>query len=155
MKKQLLTLACTIFMAVTFSSCSKDEVKPFATPFIHIMDNGSATGSVSENANSVGSYHIYYSTPQFFQPVTVVYKITVGNGLEEGRDYQLINEGTSITFLPGIYEMPIRIKWMANPIDISKDNTIKIELVSNDGGIILGLPGNDLLQKTFTITKVK
>ncbi|MGN7783324.1 hypothetical protein ACTJIJ_02305 [Niabella sp. 22666] len=151
--KQLLIYS--LLALVFFTACSKDEIQPNQLQFIHIMDNESSAVSVSEKANSVSTYNIYFSTPQNFEAVTVTYKITVGNGLVEGVDYQLINTGNSLTFLPGIYDMPVRIRWIANPIDTTKNNTLTIELVSNDKNIPMGLPGPDGKQKSLIITKIQ
>lgn len=143
------------FFVLLFSSCSKNEHERYDLHFVHIMDNGSTSINVSEKANSIGTYNIYLSAPQFLEPVTVTYKITVGAGLTEGVDYELVNAAESVTFLPGIYDMSVRIRWKANPVDPAADNTIKIELLrASSGAYSIGLPGKDQLQKSLTITKI-
>ncbi|MGN6416536.1 MAG: hypothetical protein ACTHMC_03520 [Pseudobacter sp.] len=145
----------TAFFALLFSSCSKNEHERYDLRFVHIMDNGASTVNISEKGNSIGTYNIYLSAPQFLEPVTVTYKITVGAGLTEGVDYELLNPAESVTFLPGIYDMPVRIRWKANPVDPAADNTIKIELLrASNGDFTIGLPGKDQLQKSLTITKI-
>lgn len=149
--KIFLYAIVSIFM---FGSCSKDEQDTYDLRFVHIMQNESSNISVSSKGNLTGTYSIYLSAPQFLEPVTVKYKITAGAGLTEGVDYELINPATEVTFLPGIYDMPVRIRWMANPVDPANDNTVKIELTGvSNAAYTLGLPGKDQLQKTFTITK--
>lgn len=137
------------------SACSKDENETYDLRFIHIMHNEASTVTVSEKANAVGTYNIYLSAPQFLQPVTVTYKITAGAGLIEGRDYELLTSGTEVTFLPGIYDMPVRIKWLSNPVDISLDNSITIEITQvSNATYTIGLPGKDKLQRSLVITKI-
>ncbi|MBO9592681.1 MAG: hypothetical protein J7599_07195 [Niabella sp.] len=152
MKQRKLLFLISI-MVLGIVACSKDETHPFDTRFIHIMENDASAVTVSDKASAVGTYNVYLSSRQFFDTVVVTYKITPGNGLVEGVDYTLLNTGNELRFLPGIYDMPIRIKWMPNPVDASRNNTLTIELVGNNKGIHLGLPGPDAKQKIFTITK--
>lgn len=148
-------LFLSVFSGFIFSSCSKNEHERYDLRFVHIMDNESSTVNVSSKGNSIGTYNIYLSAPQFLEPVTVTFKITAGAGLTEGVDYELMTTGTEVTFLPGIYDMPIRIRWMAKPVDPSLDNTIKIELLKvSNSSFTLGLPGKDMLQRSLTITKI-
>lgn len=136
-------------------SCSKDEQDAYELRFVHIMDNEASIVNVSAKANAVGSYNIYLSAPQVLEPITVSYKLTIGDGLTEGLDYELVNAGTEVTFLPGIYDMPVRIKWLANTVDPASDNTIKIELLRvSNANYTVGLPGPDMLQRSLTITKI-
>lgn len=137
-----------------FNSCGLDENPAYDLKFIHIMVNESSTVNVSQRANTIGSYNVYLSAPASNETVAVTYEIIVGDGLKEGVDYKLMSNDNTLTFLPGIYDMPIRIQWMANPVDSSKDNTIKIKLISNDKGYTIGLPGPAKNQSELTITKV-
>lgn len=136
-----------------FTSCGLDELPEYDLKFIHIMSNESSSVTVSSKANVVGTYSVYLSSPLTTETITVTYEVVVGNGLKEGVDYKLLNNDNTVTFLPGIYDMPIRIQWIANPVDPAKDNTIKIRLVSNDKGYTIGLPGPDKNQSELTITK--
>lgn len=137
-----------------FNSCGLDENPAYDLKFIHIMVNESSAVNVSQRANTIGSYNVYLSAPASNETVAVTYEIIVGDGLKEGVDYKLMSNDNTLTFLPGIYDMPIRIQWMANPVDSSKDNTIKIKLISNDKGYTIGLPGPAKNQSELTITKV-
>ena len=137
-----------------FNSCGLDENPAYDLKFIHIMVNESSMVNVSQRANTIGSYNVYLSAPASNETVAVTYEIIVGDGLKEGVDYKLMSNDNTLTFLPGIYDMPIRIQWMANPVDSSKDNTIKIKLISNDKGYTIGLPGPAKNQSELTITKV-
>ena len=137
-----------------FNSCGLDENPAYDLKFIHIMVIESSAVNVSQRANTIGSYNVYLSAPASNETVAVTYEIIVGDGLKEGVDYKLMSNDNTLTFLPGIYDMPIRIQWMANPVDSSKDNTIKIKLISNDKGYTIGLPGPAKNQSELTITKV-
>ena len=85
--------------------------------------------------------------------LVVNYEIVVGDGLQEGVDYELVTTGNQLTFEPGIYDMPIRIKWLAHPVDETKDNTLTIRLTGNSQSLHLGVPGPDGLQKQLVIEK--
>ena len=52
--------------------------------------------------------------------------------------------------------MPIRVRWIANPIDVTKNNTMTITLVSTSNpDVVIGMPGPDHFQRQMVITKVK
>ena len=135
-------------------SCGLDEEPTYDLKFVHIMNDNASEMTVSDKANTVGTYNVYLSSKVTREEVNVNYEITIGNGLKENVDYKILTKGNTITFLPGIYDMPIRIQWMANPIDKTKDNTIKIKLVSSDKNYNVGLPGPDKKQSEFKITKI-
>jgi len=139
----------------SFLSCGLNENEPYNLKYIHIMLNEASTCTVNYKARIVATYSVYLSAPRFTESVEVTYEIVVGNGLKAGLDYNLITTGTKLVFLPGIYDMPIRIEWLPNPIDPSKDNTLKIKLISNNRNYTIGLPGPDHYQTEFTITKVQ
>ena len=144
-----------IFITTFMNSCNKDILTPYTTSFIHIMLDELITTSISCEANAVKTYSVYFSSAPITETLNVTYEVIVGDGLKEGVDFEYVNKGNTLVFLPGIYDMPIRIKWLPNPIDISKDNTLKIKLISNNLNINMGLPGPDKKQTEFTITKVK
>lgn len=155
MKLRNITLLL-LLAGLVITSCNKDETEPYTLKFIHIMDNESSEVTVNQNANAIGTYNIYLSSVQFFEPIKVAYTITAGNGLTEGIDYEVISSAREITFLPGIYDMPVRIRWLAHTIDETKNNTITISLVSADNpSYTIGLPGPGQKQRSLTITKVK
>lgn len=136
-----------------FLSCGLNEIEPYDTPFVHIMKNEALTTVVTSNSNFVATYSVYFSSSAFTQNLEVTYEIKVGDGLLAGRDFEMVTTGNKLIFMSGIYDMPIRIRWLPNPVDPAKDNTLKIILVSNNQGVTMGLPGPDQLQKQFTITK--
>lgn len=145
-------MALGLSLAIMITSCKK-ETTPYNNPFFHIMvDNKSAVEVLSNRKDTV-NYNVYLSAELQFDPITVQYQVTVGDGLKEGRDFELITKGTSLTFPQGIFERPIKIAWKEAALDATKDNTITISLISNSKNYTLGLPGPDQLQKKLVITK--
>lgn len=136
------------------TSCGLNELPEYNLKYIHIMMNESSETTVSSKANMIGTYNVYLSAPASEETVTVTYEIIAGDGLKEGVDYKIITQGNILTFLPGIYDMPIRIQWFSNTLDPKKDNTLKIKLISNDKGYSIGLPGPNQNQSVFTIRKI-
>ena len=145
-----MSLIGTIFIL----SCGLNENPPYDLKFVHIMSNNASELTVSDKANTVGTYNVYLSSKEIKEEVNVTYEIIIGNGLKDNVDYKILTTGNTLTFLPGIYDMPIRIQWLPNPIDPSKDNTIRIKLVSSDQSCNVGLPGPDKKQSEFTIKKI-
>ena len=144
-----------ILLAGFLSSCGQEEHEPYDHPFIHIMYNEGSFVEIDSEAIAIGEYSVYLSSKPLKQNLEVVYEIIVGDGLTEGVDFDIINQGNKLTFLPGIYDMPIRIQWKNHRLpDTTKDNTLKIVLISNNQGFTMGLPGPDQLQKSLIITKI-
>lgn len=154
MKANRIIIFLSIIGMVFILSCEKNENPTYNLKFVHIMDNNASETTVSSRANTVGTYNVYLSSKETKEPVTVTYEIVIGNGLVENIDYEILTKGNTLTFLPGIYDMPIRIRWFSNPIDKTKDNTIRIKLVNSDQNYHVGLPGPDKKQSEFTITKI-
>lgn len=155
MEANKITLFLSLIgMVFILSSCGMNEPPPYDLKFVHIMDNNASETTVSSRANTVGTYSVYLSSKETKEPVTVTYEIVAGDGLKESVDYEILTKGNTLTFLPGIYDMPIRIRWFSNPIDKTKNNTITIKLVNSDQNYHVGLPGPDKKQSEFTITKV-
>ena len=96
---------------------------------------------------------MYLSSKPLTENLEVNYQVIVGDGLKSGVDFELVTKGSTLTFLPGIYDMPIRIRWMPNHLDENKDNTITIRLTGNNQGLTMGLPGPDGLQRVLVIEK--
>src|SRR5690606_22197588 len=112
--------------------------------------------TVNYQATVLRTYQVYLSSAPQTQAVDVEFRLVPGNGLREGVDYEVLTPGRILSFLPGIYDMPIRIRWLPSPaFDETKDNTLTIELVGNNRGITMGLPGPDQRQRTFVITKIR
>ena len=108
---------------------------------------------VLSNVNNIDTYVVSVSSKMLTTALVVNYEIVVGDGLQQGVDYELVTTGNQLTFEPGIYDMPIRIKWLAHPVDETKDNTLTIRLTGNSQNLHLGVPGPDGLQKQLVIEK--
>lgn len=134
--------------------CGKDLEEPYVHPFIHIMEKESSSVTVNSEAAYTATYSVYLSSALLADKLIVEYEIIPGAGLKAGVDYELVTSSTKLTFLPGIYDMPVRIKWLPNPVDPTKDNTLRIRLVQNSMNFTMGLPGPDGLQREFKITKI-
>ena len=73
--------------------------------------------------------------------------------LKSGVDFELVTKGSTLTFLPGIYDMPIRIRWMPNHLDENKDNTITIRLTGNNQGLTMGFQVPTVYSANWVIEK--
>lgn len=153
----------TILLLITVSilaGCHKVEYKIYDNPYVFIAENGDATyqetSRVSARKNNfVKQYNVYFSTKAVDYPVTVNYEIIVGAGIKEGLDFTLDTPGTSLTFEPGTYVMPIQITYLKNSVTSSNDNTITIKLTGADRKVTLGIPGVGGHNVSHTITKTK
>ncbi|MDD4771676.1 MAG: hypothetical protein PHQ26_09400 [Bacteroidales bacterium] len=151
--KKLFLYSVVLFL----SACGLEEHEPFQEPFVHIMKDGASSAVVSASANTPASrpdsYSVYLSSAPLKDNLEVTFDLVVGDGLEEGRDFVMVTQGRTLTFFPGIYDVPIRIRWIARPVDPAKDNTLTIVLLDNSKGFNMGLPGPDHLQSSFVIRK--
>lgn len=150
---RLLISIISLFMGMTVVSCADDE-EPYDNPFIYIEANGGASRVVvNSDVNNINAYNVYVSSRAFSRNLEVSYEITVGDGLQAGRDFEIVTPGNTLTFMPGIYDMPIRIRWKPNRVDPSKNNTLIIRLIGNNMEFTLGLPGPDMLKREVVIEK--
>lgn len=150
MKKLLILLLGVL----TLVSCDKDEAVTFTEPFIRVAtERGASSVVVRSNVKNVNTYYIYLSSQPLTANLEVNYEVLVGDGLQSGVDFELVTPATTITFLPGIYEMPVRVRWLEHTVDPTKDNTLTIRLVSNSMNFCMGYPGPDALQRQLVITK--
>lgn len=154
MKKKLIYIKMLVlmFLSTAMLSC-KDEFVPYDNPFFHIHVGNRSTVEVLTDRNDQVDYKVYFSTKLQFEPVELKYEVIIGDGLQSGRDFVLITQGNTLNFANGIFERPITIKWIAAPVDPTKNNTIIIRLLSNSKNYTIGLPGPDQLQKELIITK--
>ncbi|SFF83028.1 hypothetical protein [Prevotella sp. KH2C16] len=149
--KRILFLCLVL---ATLVSCNKEEFDGYDNPFVSIAtETGASSITVLSNVNNINTYMVLVSSRPLETPLTVNYQITVGDGLEEGVDYELVTTGNSLVFEPGVYDMPVRIRWMSHPVDESKDNTLTITLTSNSKDFTLGLPGKSGYRKSLVIEK--
>jgi hypothetical protein len=144
-----LTIVALLFLT---ASCKK-EFEPYNNPYFHIMVGEKSTVEVLANRKDLVDYKVYLSAELQFEPITVQYEITVGTGLKEGVDFDLITKGNQLIFPQGIFERPITIQWKESVLDPAKDNRIIIRLINNSKNYTMGLPGPDELQRQLVITK--
>ncbi len=149
----LLLSAIILCLCSVAVSCTKDE-EPFDNPFIYIeVDGGASSVVVNSDVNNTNTYNVYVSSRAFNRNLEVNYEIIAGNGLQAGRDFEIVTPGNTLTFMPGIYDMPIRIRWKPNPVDPSNNNTLTIRLTGNNMGFTMGVPGPDGLKRELVIRK--
>ena len=138
------------------SACEKD--KPYDHPFVYIIQADAAayaaTSTVSSQATVVRTYNICLSSKELSENLIVDYSFNVGDGLKAGVDFERVTTGNQIVFVPGVYSMPIRIRWLPNEIDPLKDNTITIRIENTSLGFTVGFPGPDQLSRQHTIRKI-
>ena len=150
MKKIILLALCFI----SLNSCEKQEII-FDHPFVYITKNINSTASSEEvdgEASFQSTYYIILSSKTLSQELTVNYDFVPGNGLKEGVDYEL-PAARSVVFTVGLYEIPIRIRWLSRKVNPNEDNTLKIELTGNSQNFTIGFPGPAKNNSVFTITK--
>ena len=151
-----ITIILAAATALLFSSCEKD--KPYDHPFVYIIQADdaayAATSTVSSQATVVRTYNICLSSKELSENLIVDYSFNVGAGLKAGIDFERVTTGNLIVFVPGVYSMPIRIRWLPNEIDPLKDNTITIRIENTSLGFTVGFPGPDQLSRQHTIRKI-
>ena len=150
MKKLLYIL----FLIGALYSCDQEESVYFDEPFVRICTStGEANTVVLSNVRNTNAYTVYLSSRPITDSLEVSYEIIVGDGLTEDVDYKIVTTANPLVFLPGINDMPIRIRWLKNPVDPTKDNTVTIRLTGNSKGYNLGFPGPDHVQSQVVIEK--
>ena len=150
MKKLLYIL----FLIGALYSCDQEESVYFDEPFVRICTStGEANTVVLSNVRNTNAYTVYLSSRPITDSLEVSYEIIVGDGLTEDVDYKIVTTANPLVFLPGINDMPIRIRWLKNPVDPTKDNTVTIRLTGNSKGYNLGFPGPDHVQSEVVIEK--
>ncbi|WP_295117069.1 hypothetical protein [uncultured Chitinophaga sp.] len=151
MIKQLCIPVMLVLMVI--AACNKDEVKPYDHPFVHIHVANEDTVFVRFNRKDTVNYNVYYSGKLQFEPMDVKYSVVAGNGLQEGRDYKLINTSDTLHFVQGMFERPVRIAWLESPLAPQQNNSLTIRIISNSKNYTIGLPGPDKLQSSLVIIK--
>ena len=135
-------------------SCADQEGEWFNEPFVRIATStGQSSTVVLSNVRNTNTYSVYLSSTPIVDSLEVSYEVIVGDGLQEDVDYKVVTTQNPLVFLPGIYDMPIRIRWLKNPVDPTKDNTVTIRLTGNSKGYNLGYPGPDHKQSEVVIEK--
>ncbi|MBR1401694.1 MAG: hypothetical protein IJ604_13370 [Prevotella sp.] len=150
MKKLLYIL----FLMGVLYSCDQEESVFFDEPFVRISTStGEARTVVLSNVRNTNAYSVYVSSRPITDSLEVSYEIIVGDGLQEDVDYKIVTTANPLVFLPGINDMPIRIRWLQHAVNPEKDNTVTIRLTGNSKGFNLGFPGPDHVQSQVVIEK--
>ena len=141
--------------AVLLAGCVKNELPLCDEPFVYVeTSTGSDVAVVGADMKATDTYYIAISCPAFTDPIGVNFSVTCGSGLAEGVDYEVVTPGGTVTFLPGIWRMPVRIQWKDHAIDESKDNTVTIAITgTSTGTFTLGFPGPAAKGSKLMITK--
>lgn len=141
--------------AVLLTGCAKNELPLFDEPFVYLeTSTGSDVAVVGADMQATVTYYIGLSCPAFTEPIGVNFSVTCGSGLSEGVDYDVVTQGNTVSFLPGIWRMPVRIQWKEHAIDESRDNTVTITLTgTSTGTFTLGFPGPAAKGSKLVITK--
>ena len=149
--KSILLLAAAVFLA----GCAKNELPLFDEPFVYVeTSTGSDVSVVGADMKATVTYYIGISCPAFTDPIVVNFAVTCGSGVAEGVDYDVVTPGGAVTFLPGIWRMPVRIQWKDHAIDESKDNTVTIAITgTSPGTFTIGFPGPAAKGSKLVITK--
>ena len=118
-------------------------------------ENGGSSSEIGKDAITVSTYWVYMSTKRLSENELVEYEVIAGDGLTAGTDFYLVpNTASPLVFLPGVYEMPIRIEWRkSTDFDPNKDNTVRIVLTGTSSNFTLGYPGPAQRNKEYVITK--
>lgn len=149
--KQVFYLLTTLLL---LTACEMDESIVFDQPFVRIATaTGGSSTVVLSDVKNVNTYTVYLSSRAQTDDVTVNYEIIVGDGLTEGVDYKVLTTENPLVFPPGIWDAPIRIRWLRNTVDPTKDNTVTIRLTGCNKGFTLGYPGPDHNQSQVVIEK--
>lgn len=146
----LWKLPCLLAALALTGACNK--IATFDCAFVAFDTAKSSVVSIDAEGEFTGSYTVHYTGPKPSAPIVVSFAVTCGDGLSEGIDYKVATVGGKITFMPGIYELTIKIDWLPHDIDETKDNTVTISLLSAEG-VALGYPGPDRLMKDLVIRK--
>ena len=151
MKKVLYLM---MIVTAALAGCADQEGEWFDQPFVRIAaPNGTASQIVLTNVRAVNAYTVYLSSRPVTDSLEVSYEIIVGDGLQEDVDYKIVTTQNPVKFLPGIYDAPIRVRWLKHDVDPTKDNTMTIRLTGNTKGYTLGYPGPDRVQSQVVIEK--
>ena len=152
-----MKLKHTLFLAaaILLTGCAKNELPLFDEPFVYVeTSTGADVAVVGADMQATVTYYIGLSCRAFTEPIGVNFSVTCGSGLAEGVDYTVVTPGNTVSFLPGIWRMPVRIQWKDHAIDESKDNTVTIAITgTSPGTFTLGYPGPAAKGSKLVITK--
>jgi len=153
--KAACLLGCSmVAFLFLLTSCADQEGEWYNEPFVRIStDTGQSRTVVLTNVRNTNTYSVYLSSTPIIDSLEVSYEVIAGDGLEENVDYKVVTAQNPLIFLPGIYDMPIRVRWLKHPVDPAKDNTLTIRLTGNSKMYNLGFPGPGHVQSQVVIEK--
>lgn len=154
--ERMKKLIYILLLLAMVCACADQEGEWFDDSFVRISTStGQASTVVLTNVRNTNAYSVYLSSRPLAEndSVEVSYEVIAGDGLQEDIDYKVVTTQNPLVFLPGIYDMPIRVRWMKNPVDPAKDNTLTIRLTGNSKGYHLGYPGPGHVQSQVVIEK--
>lgn len=149
---------CILAVAALALGCSDYNKLPlFEGSYVYFNTSKSGYTSINELGRSTTSYYINYVGPMSDgETIEVAYSVTPGNGLAEDVDYQMVSTSRTLSFSPGVYSLGIHVRWLANEIDPSKDNTLTLRIEScSKEGVALGVLGPDEANRSIVISKFK
>lgn len=150
--KRLIYISILILCSI---SCVKNEMPLYNKGFVYLS---SVSGAYSETVNSLtemeSTYYFYLSSKKIYKNIDIEYSVKSGAGLKEGIDYILLSPLKKTVFMPGIYRMPLRIRWLPHKLaGPDENNTLIIEIKSAGEGINIGFPGPNEIGRRLTIIK--
>lgn len=139
MKSKFFTILSAVFLLLPAAGCQKRQ-QALDLPFVQFLP--STATSIDCMARRTAEYPVHYSGKKPTEPIEVRFSVTAGDGLREGTDYRMDTRGDRLVFLPGIYELPVRVTWLPHELDSGKDNslTLRLEQVNREE-VRLGVPG--------------
>ena len=131
-----------------------DEHEPMDNAYVHfLLSDGTSQAVVTSDVNAINTYYVFLSSRTLDHPLIVDYEVIVGDGLTPGRDFELLNTKPQLVFQPGVFDMPIRIRWIPNALNPERDNSLTIRLTNSNLGLTLGMPGPDQRLRELRIIK--
>lgn len=139
MMSKLKTILIALTALLPLLSCTELDYPTFDQPFVYF--DGAATVNVDATGKVLRTYNLKLSAKTQTEPVNLKLSYSVGDGLKEGVDFEILTSDR-ISFLAGIYSMPVRVQWLRHSLDEAKDNTLTISIESCDReDVIIGIPG--------------
>lgn len=156
MKRLFIPLLFAV-ISLLCGACRKSTITMYdGSYFIWFDAANSGPVSINEEATLSAEYSVHLSATMPKSAVKVKFEVVPGDGLKENTDYQILTTGGTLTFYPGLFSLPIRIKWLPNKVDPAKDNSVTIRLTGcAPDGYSLGMPGPDHNLEKIIITKYK
>lgn len=129
-------------LVLTLSSCHLNDPVLFKDAFVAFDLTKSDPTAVNAKSQDIFTYRLHLTSLSRSTPLTVTVGVSCGEGLMEGRDYELISDGRVI-FQQGVYDMPYRIRLLRSNLDPLADNSIMLQITQvSDPNVFIGTPQN-------------